>query len=101
MNTEHHRYDYRWRERFPGAFAVLLLEGGAVFAAHDEIAYWLITDEGTLADFALPEDEDMLDAMVKIERFEDEASWRAAIDALKAKLPAAARYAERWNSELT
>jgi hypothetical protein len=87
------RYDHRWRERYPGAWAVVLAEGASVFAVLDEVGYWLITDSGTLPH----EDEDLLDAMVDVQRFEDERAWRAAIERMQEEQPKAARLAGEWN----
>ena len=97
MTTERHPAGYRWRTRFPDATAVVIVEGGASFAARDDDGYWLITDNGTMADFI--HDEEVLAAMVVIERFDDAASWRRAIRELQAKLPHAARLARRFNDD--
>ena len=61
-----------WRERFPDAERVVAMEGGAVYSAAGEGAWWLITDE-----------VDMLDGErhVAISRFDDELEWQRAITA--------------------
>jgi hypothetical protein len=72
----------KWPDRFPDAEEIAGGEGGAVYAAHAEGAWWLITDERLLAD--LLDDPNVAD-YVHIRRFDDEQSWRAAI--AKARSP--------------
>lgn len=55
IRTERHPGAYRWHERFPDARRLQTTEGEAVFMAQGEGAWWVISDSGTLADFA-PED---------------------------------------------
>ena len=92
--TESHPFNYPWRQRFPDAVRVAGAEGGAVYAAEAEDGWWVITDEGTMADFLDPdEDADLLASMVKLTRFEDDASWQAECDAIRARFAAARREA--------
>ena len=71
---------YPWRKRFPHARRVTALEGGAVYAAEGEGAYWLIKDEGTMADSLDPdEDADLLASLVALERYADHGAFAAAI----------------------
>ena len=79
----------RWRERFPNAERVVGAEGGAVYAAESEGAWWLITDEGTMADFL--DEEDVRPSSVKLRRFDDRAAWEAACDAIRERFAAARR----------
>jgi len=74
---ERHPARYRWSQRFPDHEEVLLVEGGAVYAARGEDAFWVILDEGTLADF--PDDAGDLGTLITLERFDDEAAWLARI----------------------
>lgn len=84
--TERHPWGYRWHERFPNAARVEAFEGGAVYAAQTDGAWWLITDEGTLADFLDDhEDADLLAQLIRIERFDDRDAWEAAIAAVHAR----------------
>jgi hypothetical protein len=69
---DRHPYNYPWRERFPDAEPVLRGEGGAVYAAEAEDAWWLIYDEGSMAD--LVEDEDLA-TLVTLRRFDDRQAW--------------------------
>ncbi len=72
-----------WRERFPNAERIVGAEGGAIYAAEAEGAWWLITDEGTMADFFDAEDADLAAGSVKLRRFDDRAVWQAASDAIR------------------
>lgn len=60
--TERHASGYDWRSRFPEAALVVAMEGGAVYAAEDRAnsAYWLISDESSMADFLMPDDANEL-----------------------------------------
>jgi hypothetical protein len=77
--VERHPFRYPWRERFPEARQVAGCKGGAVYEAEGENAYWLIKDEGTMADFLDPdEDADLLASLVSLERYRDRGSRDAA-----------------------
>ena len=66
-----------WTQRFPDAELIAGGEGGAVYAAQGEGAWWVITDESLLADLL---GDDDLAAYVHVRRFDDERAWRDAID---------------------
>lgn len=74
---ERHPHDYAWDKRFPDAKPVMQGEGGGVYAAEAEGAWWLITDEGTMADFL--DDEDNVGGLVSLRRFEDVHSWTQSL----------------------
>lgn len=79
-------FNYAWTKRFSDATPVAGYEGGAVYAAEGEGAFWLIQDEGTMADFLDPdEDADLLGALVKLKRFDDRAAWEAECAAVRAR----------------
>lgn len=81
---ERHAFRYPWRKRFPNARRVARLEGGAVYEAEGEGAYWLIKDEGTMADFLDPdEDADLLASLISLERYEDRDALAAAIQRMR------------------
>jgi len=83
-DVERHSWGYDWTDRFPDATRVAGFEGGAVYAAQADGAWWLITDEGTLADFLDDvADADILGQLIRIERFPDRPSWQAAIAAVQ------------------
>jgi hypothetical protein len=74
--VEHHPYGYRWRQRFPTAEILADFEGGAVYAAQGEGAFWVIKDEGTMVDFLDPqEDASLLESLVKLQRFGSRDAW--------------------------
>lgn len=73
MNIEHHRFGFDIRAAFPDAELLMSWEGGAAYTASRAGKPLLIQDEGTLADFLGPEDEDLLDELVKVIEFEDVA----------------------------
>lgn len=78
--VERHPFDYPWEKRFPDAREVAVYEGGAVYEAEAEGAYWLIKDEGTMADFIDPEqDADLLAILVSLERYDDRDAFAAAV----------------------
>jgi hypothetical protein len=63
-------YNHPWRDRFPQARMVIGFEGGAVYAAEEGDKYYLILDEGTMADFLLEgKDDDLLQILVKVIEF--------------------------------
>jgi hypothetical protein len=65
-HLERHPLDYDWKLRFPNHDRVHTAEGGAVYTPRGEGAWWLITDEGSLADLLDPvEDAEEL-ATVKL-----------------------------------
>lgn len=101
---ERHPHRYAWRKRFADAKPVMRGEGGSVHSAEGEGAWWLITDEGTMADFL--DDED-LGGLVKLRRFDEIHSWNQAIiayrdararldveESLRKAVPAIASYVE-------
>jgi hypothetical protein len=57
-----------WQSRFPGAEVVVEGEGGGVWAAAGEGAYWLITDESAIAEHG-----------PRLERYTDRADWAGAV----------------------
>jgi hypothetical protein len=98
--TERHPAGYPWRKRFPGARAVVLLEGGAIFAAEAEGAFWIITDEGTMATFLDEEDAALAQILVKLQRFEQRSAWETAIEEIEARFPPIhSELARKWNDE--
>ena len=81
---ERHPFRYPWRDRFPNARRVAGFEGGAIYEAEGEGAYWLIKDEGTMADFLDPdEDADLLASLVSLERYEDREAFAAATQRMR------------------
>lgn len=83
-SVEHRPAGYRWKERFPHAHRVAGFEGGAVYEAEGEGAFWLISDEGTLADLLNPEeDAGLIARLVKLERFAHESDRELAAEAVR------------------
>ena len=77
MRIEKHPMGYDARQRFPDMRRVKLFEGGAIYAAEKFGRFYLIIDEGTMADFLMPEDEDLLSELVKVIEFETEEEREA------------------------
>jgi hypothetical protein len=50
---EQHPFAYRWERRFHDIRVLMRGEGSSIFSAIGEGAYWIVHDEGTLADFPL------------------------------------------------
>ena len=85
--VEWHPFGYGWSRRLPDHELIAGGEGGAVYSARGEGALWVITDEGTLADFLDPVDDAALLAMlIKLERFGDQAAWDTRIDEVRRSL---------------
>jgi hypothetical protein len=81
--TENHRSGYAWRQRGFSHIQVLARgEGSAVYSVTGEGSYWIIKDQGTLADFLGPDDEDLLESLIVLERYEGKERWLGAIDAI-------------------
>ncbi len=72
MHVERFPFKYDFRKRFPQLRRIREFEGGAVYAAEKNDKFYLIVDEGTMADFILPEDEDLLDQLVQVIEFDTE-----------------------------
>lgn len=72
MKITKHPIGFNYRELFPNAKMIGGFEGGAIYKATKENKYYLIIDEGTLADFLDKDDQDLLDQLVKVIEFETE-----------------------------
>jgi hypothetical protein len=84
-----------WRIKFPDAVQVAAAEGGAVYAAEADGAWWLISDESTMAEF-LSEEDRM--GVVAVTRFTRRAPWVAAATQRRRSLTRLAR-AAAWPDE--
>jgi hypothetical protein len=56
-----------WQDQFPEATMACAFEGGAIYTADARGSFWLIIDEGTMADFLDEEDADM--SLVSLEQY--------------------------------
>ena len=65
--TEHHAAGYDYKTRFPMLCFFAGAEGGAVYTADAPEGFYVITDEGTLAEFFDDEDDVPL---VSVRRFD-------------------------------
>ncbi len=72
MKIYKHKFGFNFRELFPDSKIIGGFEGGAIYKAIKDNKYFLIIDEGTLADFLDDDDKDLLDQLVKIIEFETE-----------------------------
>lgn len=71
---ESHPYNYPIEKVFPERRLLSGFEGGSLWLAEKEGRYYLIADEGTMADYLMPgEDDDLLNVMVKVYEFEDDS----------------------------
>jgi hypothetical protein len=73
MQVKSYPVDYPLDERFPDRRELAGFEGGKLYVSEKNGKYFIITDEGTLADFLLPEDDNLLSSLVRIYEFESEA----------------------------
>jgi hypothetical protein len=70
---ESHPSSYPIKEYFPERRVFSEFEGGCLWLAEKDDAYYVIADEGTIAEFLIPgEDDDLLDNLVKIYEFGSE-----------------------------
>jgi hypothetical protein len=51
-----------------------------VYAAEEEGAWWLITDEGSIGAFLDDEDQDLMQRAVKLTRFSSRENWELEYD---------------------
>ncbi|MFZ1517691.1 MAG: hypothetical protein WAU11_02895 [Ignavibacteriaceae bacterium] len=72
MKIYKHKFGFNYRELFPDSKMIGGFEGGAIYKAIKESKFYLIIDEGTLADFLDEDDQDVLDQLIKIIEFENE-----------------------------
>lgn len=79
---EYHPFGYDWAGRFDEIQKLRGWEGGAAYAAQGEGSFWIITDEGTLADF-LPEGDSLLMQLIRLERYDKNTAWELAKDRAK------------------
>jgi hypothetical protein len=75
--VERHPAGYAWSQRLHVLEVLDGMEGGAVYTAEGENSFWIVTDEGTLADF-LPHDDPTRGELIALARFDDRTRWRAA-----------------------
>lgn len=87
-HVERRPWNYDWRTRLPDNQRLIAIgEGSATYAAEGEGAWWIVVDEGTLADFLDPvRDADVINTLVRLQRFDDRQSWDAAIAQRQARL---------------
>ncbi|MBK9097490.1 MAG: hypothetical protein IPM14_05050 [bacterium] len=72
MKIYKHKFGFNYRKLFPDSKMIGGFEGGAIYKASKDGKFYLIIDEGTLADFLDEDDQDILDQLVKIIEFENE-----------------------------
>ena len=72
MRLESHPNNYPINKIFPERRLLKGLEGGDLFLAEKDGLYYLIADEGTMADFLVPDDYDLLNELITIYEFESE-----------------------------
>lgn len=67
-------------------------EGGTVYVAQAEGAWWVITHESTMADLLDPDvDADLIATAVELRRFTDRAAWEAEVAAIRERYETARR----------
>lgn len=72
MRITKYPYQYNFREIFLDAIMIAGFEGGAIYKAQKDNKFYLIIDEGTMADFLDEDDKDLLGQLVKVIEFETE-----------------------------
>lgn len=77
MQVERHPYNDPIQKIFPDCRRLFACEGGVVWLAEKDGHYYVIVDEGTLADFLMPgEDDDLLNNLKGVYQFESELDRR-------------------------
>jgi hypothetical protein len=71
MRMERYPNNYPVNEFFPERRSLKGFEGGELFLAEKDGLYYLIADEGTMADFLMPDDNDLLNKLVTIYEFDN------------------------------
>lgn len=72
MRVYKHPYRFNYQELYPDVEMIGGFEGGAIYKATKDDKYYLIIDEGTLADMLDVDDQDLLDQLVKVIEFDAE-----------------------------
>jgi hypothetical protein len=73
MRVESFPYNYPMEKDFPERRLLSSFEGGSLWLAEKDGRYYVIADEGTMADFLIPgEDDDLLNELVNIYEFDSE-----------------------------
>ena len=80
--VEHHPAGHSWLESMNSVEVLDRFEGGAIYAAKSDDAFWIVIDEGTLADF-LPPDDPTMSELIRLERYHGAGRWEAAVAARK------------------
>jgi hypothetical protein len=73
MKITKHPFGFNYKDIYPEAKMIGGFEGGAIHKATKKGKYYLIIDEGTMADFLDDDDRDLLDELVQIIEFESES----------------------------
>ncbi len=81
-SVEHHPAGYTWSDAMIDVEVLDRFEGGAIYSARSDGAFWIVVDEGTLADF-LPPDDPTRSELIRLERYGDVGTWEAAVTARK------------------
>ena len=73
MRIENHPVNYPILERFPERRLLSQFEGGSLWLAEKDKNYYVIVNEGTMADFLIHgEDDNLLNELVKIYEFDSD-----------------------------
>ncbi len=72
MKAQQHPFGFNYKEIYPDARLIKVFEGGRTYKATKGGKYYLIIDEGPLADFLDEDDKDILDQLIKVIEFETE-----------------------------
>lgn len=72
MKVTKHPFGFNYKDIYPDAKIIGAFEGGAIYKATKKRKYYLIIDEGTMADLLDDNDRDLLKELVQIIEFESE-----------------------------
>lgn len=75
--VERHPHGYAWRTRLHDVCVLSRGEGTSTFSAVGEDAFWIVHDEGTMADF-LPDDDPLRSQLITLKRYGSRQRWKEA-----------------------
>lgn len=66
MRVEHYPWNYDLDARFPHQHRIFAFEGGCVATADAHGKFYILIDEGTMADFLLPDDPSDAEVLARL-----------------------------------
>lgn len=80
LETTKHPIGYPFLKYYPNAEEVFGFEGGMIYKSVKENEYVIIVDNGTIADFLDEDDQDLLEQLVTVIKFNSEAELKKYLE---------------------